>query len=235
MRVLFIGNSHTYFNDMPRTFADLWQNAFGEKADVTVLAYSYRSLKWHSDEYFTVRYNLLYGDYDACVIQQCAHPFPGYEATRDGVQTILRLCRTAKVTPYLMIPWCEQRFPENQEKIITALTQLAEDEKLSVVPVAQVWQEFQCRMPAVSLYWNDGEHASVVGDYLIAVTTCMAISGRTDIALSDTARDFTQGKTIDFDKPSVCEDTDVIPCRLEQSIVDAVSKSAKAVFSPLSS
>jgi len=51
MRALFVGNSHTYFNDMPETFAELWYSSFGIKPGITMLANSNRSLQWHSNEY----------------------------------------------------------------------------------------------------------------------------------------------------------------------------------------
>ena len=195
-----------------------------------MLAYSNRSLQWHSDEYFSLRFNLLYGGYDVCVIQQCAHPFPGYEVTRDGIGAILRLCRKAGAEPFLFIPWCEQRFPENQEIINAALRKLADEERIKTVPVGDVWQEFQRRLPSVSLYWQDGEHASVVGDYLIAATACMAISGRTDFSLSACARDFTHGAPIEFEHPAVCEDREETRCTLSQEIVSAVAAAAKMIL-----
>lgn len=231
MRFLFVGNSHTYFNDMPQTFADLWEGSFADKPEVTMLAYSGRSLQWHSDEYFALRFNLLYGGFDACVIQQCAHPFPGYEATLAGIQTILRLCRTAHVKPFLFMPWCEKRFPENQEKITSALRRIATEEQLGTIPVGDVWQEFQRRMTSVSLYWKDGEHASVVGDYLIALTACMAISGRTDFVPPSTARNFSLDTAIDFEHPRLNEDVEQICCTLPQDIADAVVASVRQIVS----
>lgn len=230
MRILFLGNSHTYFNDMPQTFAELWESALGEKIEVTMLAYSGRSLQWHADEYFALRFNLLYGGFDSCVIQQCAHPFPGYEETRSGLETVLRLCREADVKPFLYMPWCEQRFPENQEKITSALRRLAEEEQIGTIPVGDVWQEFQRRMPSVSLYWKDGEHASVVGDYLIAVTACMAVSGRTELRFPALARDFSHGAVLNFEHPTVCEDIAQIPCTLPEETAAAVIASAQAVL-----
>ena len=58
MKVLFIGNSHTYFNDMPELFARFVECTTGEHPDVTMLAYSCRDLEWHRKEYFTLRFNL---------------------------------------------------------------------------------------------------------------------------------------------------------------------------------
>ena len=79
MRVLFVGNSHTYFNDMPAQFARMVRELTGRKPEVEMLAYSGRSLSWHREEYFALRFALLRGGFDYCVLQQQAHPFPGEE------------------------------------------------------------------------------------------------------------------------------------------------------------
>ena len=61
MRVLFVGNSHTYFNDMPALFGRMCAELTGERPEVTMLAYSGRSLAWHREEYFALRFALLHG------------------------------------------------------------------------------------------------------------------------------------------------------------------------------
>jgi len=47
MNVLFLGNSHTYFHDMPELFSRFAQMTCGEKPNVTMLAYSDRDLDWY--------------------------------------------------------------------------------------------------------------------------------------------------------------------------------------------
>ena len=47
MNVLFVGNSHTYFNDMPALFSRLAETVTGVRPRVTMLAYSDRNLEWH--------------------------------------------------------------------------------------------------------------------------------------------------------------------------------------------
>ena len=44
MRVLFLGNSHTYFNDMPLLFADMCAELGEPRPEVSMLAYSGRTL-----------------------------------------------------------------------------------------------------------------------------------------------------------------------------------------------
>ena len=48
MKILFIGNSHTYMNDMPELTRKMIEEATGDSCEVFMLAYSSRSLKWHS-------------------------------------------------------------------------------------------------------------------------------------------------------------------------------------------
>ena len=201
MKVLFIGNSHTYFNDMPATFADLWRSACGEKAEVTMLAYSSRSLAWHENEYFAVRFNILRGGYDYCVIQQQAHPFPGLEETEEPLRWMLGLCRQAGTVPLVVETWAEQRAPEHQAAMTEAYACLAEKYAFKPVPVGRIWQEL---LPEVPLFWQDGEHASPYGDYLVAATLCGVISGESRI-YPPVAHDFIENGDIDFDAPTVIE------------------------------
>ena len=81
IKVLFLGNSHTYMNDMPELFSHIYEKTTGHKAESVMLAFSGRKLEWHLKEYMTLRYNLLYGKYDYCIIHQAAHPFPKEEDT----------------------------------------------------------------------------------------------------------------------------------------------------------
>ena len=73
MRILFIGNSHTYFNDMPALVAKMAQEE-GEKCEVTMIAHGGWFLEQHAKEE-EVRFNILYGNYDYVVLQEHAHPF----------------------------------------------------------------------------------------------------------------------------------------------------------------
>ena len=103
MKVLFIGNSHTYFNDMPHLFSDMCRKAGEAETDVTMIAYSGRTLAWHEKEYFSVRFNLLYGNYDYCVIQQAAHPFPPEEETIPHAERLIKLCKSVGTAPVLYL------------------------------------------------------------------------------------------------------------------------------------
>ncbi|MBR3154404.1 MAG: hypothetical protein IKF10_05325 [Lachnospiraceae bacterium] len=171
IRVLFIGNSHTYFNDMPHLFAEKYSECTGCHAEVTMLAYSGRTLEWHMEEQFSVRFNLLYGHYDYCVIQQAAHPFPGKDTTFEFGKKIIEICNVSGTKPVLFMTWAEKAYPENQQKMTDCYSGLAAETVALLAPVGLIWQSL-LGDPDIDLFFKDGEHASVAGDLLIALTMC---------------------------------------------------------------
>ena len=70
MRVLFIGNSHTYYNDLPERFRQICVSE-GVPVEVTMLAHGGKGLDFHRNEP-EVRFNILYGNYDWVVLQHLA-------------------------------------------------------------------------------------------------------------------------------------------------------------------
>ncbi|MBQ2690247.1 MAG: hypothetical protein IJG05_09250 [Solobacterium sp.] len=189
MKVLFIGNSHIFFNDMPELFARFCE-LDGEKPEVTMLAYPGKYLDWHMQEYFPTRFNILYGNYDYCIIQQGAHPFPEVESTFTNGKRIIEMCRTAGTKPVIVMTWAEKRFPENQQKMIDCYTKLAAETDTLLSPVGLIWQKLQKTNPEIELYWKDGEHASIYGDYLIAACNYAIVTGKKDLDLPPIGLDF---------------------------------------------
>ena len=211
MRILFLGNSHTYFNDMPATCAALVKAATGADCSVTMLSHSRRDLSWHRREYFELRFNLLYGGYDYCVIQQAAHPFPGESLTLEQGRAIIELCQKAGVKPVLFMTWAEKRHPENQQQMVDTYTRLAAETGALLAPIGRIWQQVQRSRPLLELYWQDGSHASPLGSFLAAATVCSVVTGVSPERLPATGCDFTQGAAIDFSAPQLLEHNCLLP------------------------
>lgn len=191
MKVLFIGNSHTYFNDMPHLFAGMCETLTGEQTEVTMLAFSNRRLEWHCEEYFSMRFALLYGQYDYCVIQQFGHPIPPIEETEPSLEKIVRLCEKAETKPVLYMTWAKKHEPEKASLISGIYRTLAEKYHALLAPIAEAYEALRTDHPEIDLYWFDGSHASPYGDYLIAATLTALLTGKTDLtALSDNMIDF---------------------------------------------
>lgn len=115
MKTLFIGNSHTFYNDMPQTFAKLYATGQHTQMETVMLAHPSVDLEWHVKEFFDIRYNLLYGNNDFCIIQQAAHPFPGTNTTIENVMNINELCQEAGTHLYVTLTWAKKSSPQDQE------------------------------------------------------------------------------------------------------------------------
>ena len=98
VKILFIGNSHTYYHDLPAWVA-LMAKEEGYECDVTMLAHGGWYLHQHVEEP-DVRFNIKFGHYDYVVLQEHSHPFddvPGYiEAatrilSRSGMRSFMSL------------------------------------------------------------------------------------------------------------------------------------------------
>lgn len=204
MRALFIGNSHTYMNDMPYLFQEIYHDSFHEEAEAFMLAYSGRDLAWHRKEYFSYRYQLLYGKLDWCFIQQAAHPFPDEETTIENGKALIELSLRCGVEPVLFMTWAEKACPENQQKMIDTYLKLGEMTGIKVAPVGIAWQKIRQKYPQIELYYKDGEHASPYGDLLTALTLCKTIHPEGTLALPKKIIDF----QVAFDReyPEACMD-----------------------------
>lgn len=184
-KVLFIGNSHTYMNDIPELTRRMIEDTTGESCEVFMLAYSARPLKWHlEEEYFAVRFNILHGGYDYCVIQEQAHPMPPEKDTIRCMDRIIKLCKEAGTTPIVFETWAEKAKPENQAEMNRRYRAIAEQQGVLLAPIGEVWE---CALQELSespyadryeLYYRDGAHASAVGDYLVATVLTKVITGK---------------------------------------------------------
>ncbi len=227
MKVLFLGNSHTFFNDMPELFARFAEKTTGEKPEVVMLAYPGRDLDWHRKEYFATRFNLMHGGYDYCIIQQAAHPYPPIESTLKTGAEIIDLCHRCGVKPVVYMTWAEKRFPENQQKMIDTCEKLASENNALLAPIGSVWQSVQQSRPDIELYHTDGEHAGPYGDFLIAAVFCKLLTGSISDEVSGMGFNFIRYAE-DGSKLLIQEDKNLLRIELEKEktdfILDAVRR-----------
>ena len=222
-KILFIGNSHTYMNDMPELARQMMENAAGESCEVFLLAYSGRPLKWHmEEEYFAVRFNLLHGGYDYCVIQEQAHSMPPEEDTVRCAERIIELCRNAGTIPVIVETWAEKIKPENQAPMNRRYRKIASEQNVLMAPVGEVWERV---LPVLKekadadLFFRDGEHASAVGDYLAAMVIVKTITGKLPGPEFRKAFDFTRP---DDEWQPVKEDIEEETLQLPEEVVNII-------------
>lgn len=159
--ILFIGNSHTYFNDLPLTVRN---RATGEGYDcrVTMLAHPGWFLAQHMTEP-DVRFNILYGGYDYVVLQEHAHPFGPEDKFRDAAVALNDLIRRAGSTPVIYECWAKKDEPEKQAYMNEVHERIALETGALLAPVGKEWWEQMRNRPDAEMYSGDGAHASAAG------------------------------------------------------------------------
>jgi len=170
-RVLFLGNSYTYVNDLPKVVAELAKAGHQCALDVHMIAPGGATLENH---WMDARTRAAVRDehWDFVVLQeqstlgaarpttdQFFHPFAvkwADEVHRVGAE------------PLFYMTWARERLPQDQAFISDAYLRAARETKSSVAPVGVAWERVRRIFPSIELYDSDGSHPSPAGTYLAA-------------------------------------------------------------------
>ena len=175
MRVLFIGNSHTYFNDMPYIFKQICQEN-NIDVEVTMLARGYKGLDYHCKEPQT-RFNILYGNYDVVVLQHLQSGFDK-EVLYNSTKKLKEWINISGAKPILYITWTLKSERDKQWILTDGYKEVGEKLGIDVSPVGEVWWRYFDKYQEDNLYFKDDKHASPLGSTLAAYTIFSTIFGK---------------------------------------------------------
>lgn len=166
VKTLFIGNSHTYYNDMPAIYLKMCKE-HGIDMHVTMLTKGGMGLDFHSDQEQT-RFNILYGGYDIVVLQHTAHPMGDIGEMKRGAHQIMQWIRQAGARPIFYQTWAAKGDEAYQPTMSGVYYDLAAELGAEVAPVGDEWQRVQKTCPDLNLFHTDEHHASPDGSRLAA-------------------------------------------------------------------
>ena len=178
-RVLFIGNSYTFVNDLPNMFAKLARSG-GNKVEVGMSAQGGWTLSEHLQSAETL--HLLNSEKWKFVVLQEQSQIPSvasartqamYPAARELVQKIKEI----GATPIFFVTWAHRDgWPERgmkdyesmQAQINYGYTEIAQELNAPIAPVGAAWQVAVQQHPDLILWQEDGSHPTESGTYLAA-------------------------------------------------------------------
>lgn len=175
-KILFIGNSHTYYNFLPAMVKELFASV-GENVEVTMITEGGKCLDYHAAHRNTA-FNILWGNYDVVVLQGKATDFDPEKFVAGGVSIYEDFISKTCARTVLYMVWANRGKTEEQIPMIKAYRELAEKTDAVIAPAGDVWQKVLKTRPAPNLYIEDGNHATPTGSYLAASTIFYAITGR---------------------------------------------------------
>ena len=183
MRILFIGNSHTYYNDMPEIFARICRRN-GIDTEITMITQGGKGWDFHVKEP-EVQFNIRYGGYDAVVLQHTAHPMGDLKIMEENGGQLINWIENAGARPVLYMTWAAKRDGKDGQPVMSsAYRKLAQKYDCELAPVGEAWWRFHMLSPDVEQYAEDGEHASEIGSKIAAYTIAAVILKRDAKALS---------------------------------------------------
>jgi len=170
-RVLFLGNSYTYDNNLPQTVAELARAGHQCTLDVRMIAPDGARLEDHWNDANT-RAVVRDEHWDFVVLQEQS-TLGAARPTTD--QFFLPFAKTwaeeihrAGAEPVFYMTWARERAPQDQAFISDAYLRAAKETKSSVAPVGIAWERVRRIYPFIALYETDGSHPSPAGSYLAA-------------------------------------------------------------------
>ena len=189
-RILFIGNSHTYFNDMPNAlFEPIAKNA-GYDVEVERVVKGGWTLAQHLDINSAtgadVEQMLTEGKFDYVVLQeQSVRPVVETDLFFESVREFVKKIRDVGATPVLYSTWGRKtgsaklaEIGHTSESMTYALARAYRDIGAELdVAVAHAGLAFLGVGEGIELYNPDKLHASLEGSYLAAVCLFLTIFG----------------------------------------------------------
>lgn len=183
MKILFIGNSYTHYNNMPELFEKLAKSK-KIKIDVEMNARSNHTFKMHCQRpemFETIRsqkwdYVVLQGFsrelmYEKEIIDTASLPY--FKQILDSVYS-----NHSCTNVLLYMTWGYKNgfingtdtlnYDDMSNRVKNGYEYLSDLFNLSIVPIGQVWKSFRKNSPEIEIYQEDGQHPNLLGSYLIA-------------------------------------------------------------------
>ena len=175
MKLLFIGNSHTYYNDTAALVMALLE-ATGERTHVTMLTRGGKGLSYHMADP-SVIFNIRYGGYDTVIVQDRGGAFDA-ALFREGAEALFNMSNDAGSRFILFMPWVRCDARDTQRDMTEAYLSFARKHGCRFAPCGETFTRLLNTLATDDLYREDGNHATPLGSYAAAVTIFYTVTGR---------------------------------------------------------
>ena len=167
LKILFVGNSLTYTNDLP-TLVEKEAKSRRVKVKSTSLAFPNYAIVDHWNDGDLQKY-IISERYDYVVIQQ--GPSSQSEGRRmlieDGAR-LKKLCESNDTKLVYFMVWPSRRYYHTFDGVIKNHMDAAKENNAMLCPVGQVWKDFFDKTGDFSYYGPDGFHPSLRGSQVAA-------------------------------------------------------------------
>jgi lysophospholipase L1-like esterase len=188
LRVLLIGNSLTYFNDLPGMVQGLSASA-GLEWDVHSVTIGGASLDDHIQNGTAVQL-LASGHWDVVIMQQGPSTLPESRVNlRQGVAAFRPLIEAAGGRVAMYEVWPDSTYSANQfvsdfDRLRDSYALAARDVNGLFLPAGEAWRTAWSSYPQFTFYGPDEFHPTAEGSYLAALTIVAGVSGKSMVGVT---------------------------------------------------
>ncbi|WP_375444750.1 DUF4886 domain-containing protein [uncultured Fibrella sp.] len=175
VRVLFIGNSYTYGNDLPDLLAQLMVGK-GVKFGYESITAGGATLQKHWEE-GNVQAAIRRKPWDFVILQeQSTRPFTKREAFFQYARLLDADIKKTKAKTLFYATWAAKASPDEQPKLTEAYQTIANETGSLMAPVGEAWK--LAISDSLTLHGPDGRHPNLAGTYLAGCMLYRAITSK---------------------------------------------------------
>ena len=185
-RMLFVGNSFTFFWNTPQLVEAMakHQGVHLETFQSTVGGSNLRQ-HWEGEKNTVTRERLNKESWDLVVLQDHSNSTVSHtKRFREYGGKFIDEVRAKNAEPILYMTWAYDSNPLMQEKITKEYTALAAEKKVRMIPAGLVWQQVRSLRPDLDLFFDD-KHPTQEGTYLNALLIYKTLTGRSVAEMPD--------------------------------------------------
>jgi len=169
-KILFVGNSYTYFWNLPQTVQAM---AAEKKIDMTTRQSTsggtHWGHHWRGERNLKTQNLIQSGNFDAVVLQNHSmSTFNRADSMFYFGEKLSDLAKNEGAKIYLYMTWAREWNPIMQKTITEQYTKLAKELNAQIIPAGPAWALARQLRPNFPLYDDDGSHPSALGTYLTA-------------------------------------------------------------------
>lgn len=188
LRILFLGNSYTYYNALPDMVMTLANSTPGRRLETKSVTRGGATLAdlWNLTNALEV---LRSGTWDYVVLQDQSTLGNNYVDAKWSINEPAGLFRWARfwhaeiqrknAKSVFYLTWARKAFPEFQTGLNYAYSEASKDIGAQIAPAGLAWKTIRETHPEIELFDPDNTHPSPLGSYLNACVFVELFTGKT--------------------------------------------------------
>jgi len=176
LKILFLGNSHTSFNDVPGMVKRILEaDAKGARVAIEVrIGGNLESLA--KDQGTSDR--IAVGRFTHVVLQGAAlSSSHKYRYSQEGAVRLAQRAKQSGSEALLFAEWSRKGWKETGY-ILGVYKEISKESQTKIVPVCSVFDSLLAKNPKLDLWQADGNHSSKAGSYVASLTIAQAVNPR---------------------------------------------------------